>query len=65
MVKSKSAPVSIAEPSFAFISALMHGQTLEISAGMAIDTGADFDLTIQLQALFALGAVVAINDNSS
>ncbi|MEM9442400.1 MAG: DNA-binding domain-containing protein [Pseudomonadota bacterium] len=53
------------EPSFAFISALMHGQSLEMAAGSAIDTGADFDLTIQLQALFALGAVVAINDNSS
>lgn len=61
LVETRQVP----DPSYAFISALMHGQTLEVAAGQAIDSEADFDLTIQLQGLFALGAVVAINDNSS
>lgn len=61
MVETRQVP----EQTFAFISALMHGETLENAAAAAIETGADFDLTTQLQGLFALGAVVAINDRSS
>jgi hypothetical protein len=51
-------------PSFAFMSALMKGETLEQAAAAAVEADAEFDLTTQLQALFALGAVVAINDNA-
>lgn len=55
----------VPEQTFAFISVLMHGETLENASAAAVDTGADFDLTTQLQGLFAVGAVVAINDKSA
>lgn len=53
------------EGSFSFLSALHQGATLERAAADAADTAVDFDLTTHLQGLFAIGAVSAINDNSS
>ena len=52
-------------PSFFFMSALIRGKTLEQAATAAVDSGVNVDLTTQLQGLFALGAVVAINNNAS
>ncbi|MGI9499618.1 MAG: HvfC/BufC N-terminal domain-containing protein [Geminicoccaceae bacterium] len=55
----------LAEGSFAFMSALAGNATLEQAAVSATNAAGDFDLTTHLQGLFAIGAVSAINNNSS
>jgi hypothetical protein len=53
----------LSKSSLTFMAALIHGETLERAAAAASDAGAEFDLTTQLQGLFAVGAVIAIHDN--
>lgn len=50
---------------FAFMSALKDGAALEEATSTAADVAENFDLSEHLQGLFAIGAVSAINDNSS
>ncbi len=50
---------------FAFMGALKDDATLQEAASAAADVADDFDLSEHLQGLFAIGAVSAINDNSS
>ena len=52
------------ESSFAFMSMLQDGASLEQAAAAAAVDAEDFDLTVQLQGLFAVGAVSAINGSS-
>ncbi|MEM9626076.1 MAG: DNA-binding domain-containing protein [Pseudomonadota bacterium] len=56
---------SLPESTFAFMSALYSGSTLEQAASAATDVTEDFDLSEHLQGLFAIGAVSVINNNSS
>jgi hypothetical protein len=51
-------------PSFGFMSALCEGQILEAAAAAAAGADPDFDLTTQLQGLFAVGAVATINSST-
>lgn len=56
---------SLPEGAFALMQALNDGRTLQHAASAAADVADDFDLSQHLQGLFAIGAVSAINDNSS
>lgn len=60
-VDTRSLPVG----TFAFMSALNDGGTLEQAASAATEAADDFDLSEHLQGLFAIGAVSAINNNPS
>ena len=56
---------SLPNSTFVFMSALKDGATLEQAASAATDVAENFDLSEHLQGLFAIGAVSAINNNSS
>ncbi len=56
---------SLPEATFVFMSTLREGSTLQQAASAASDLADDFDLPTHLQGLFAIGAVSAINSNSS
>ena len=56
---------SLHESTFVFMQALNDGAALQHAASAAADVADDFELSEHLQGLFAIGAVSAINDNSS